>query len=82
MSLRRIRKLAGLNESITDDPTLNSEIERRLDALPSNMRTPVLDALDVLHSAGHPITLQDWAAKVREINGDPDMPMKDRKAHV
>jgi hypothetical protein len=77
MSLRRIRQLAGLNESITDDPALNSEIERRLDALPSDIRTPVLDALDVLYNAGHPLTLQDWAETIRQINGDPDMPMKD-----
>jgi hypothetical protein len=75
MSLRRLRLLAGLNESIADTSETNAEIESRLDQLPSEMRTHVLDALDVLKSAGKPVTLSDWADTIRSINGDGEMPM-------
>jgi len=78
MSIRRLKKLSGLNESVADDPHTNSEIERRLDELPSEMRTSVLDALDVLKSAGHTgLTVSQWAERIRQINGDSEMPLAD-----
>lgn len=62
-----------LRETITDDAALNAEIERRLALLPADQRTPVLDALEVLMMAGQPITVADWAQRLRNINQDPDM---------
>jgi hypothetical protein len=75
MSIHRLRKLAGLNESIGDTPEINAEIERRLLLIASDLRTPVLDALEIIKDAGKPISLSDWATKVREMYSDNDMPM-------
>ena len=75
MDLNRLKTLAGLLESVADSPEINAQIEKRLDLLPSHMKTPVLDALEVLKNEGGPISVADWAQKVREIHSDEDMPM-------
>ena len=78
MSLHHLRRLAGLPtllESIADTPELNLEIERRLDSLPENIRTSVLDALEALKDATGPLTTQEWAERVRTVHGDPNMKM-------
>ena len=69
MSFHRLRKLAGLVESIADEPDTNLEIERRLDSLPSATRGPALDALELLKDAGpNGLLLQAWADKIRELH--------------
>lgn len=76
ISFRRLRKLAGLKESITDDVGLNSEIDRRLTALPKEIQMPVLDALDVLQAAGAKgLTLSNWADTIRRMYGNSEMSM-------
>jgi hypothetical protein len=77
MSRRRLRRLAGLNESIAGTPESNQQIESVLDQLPAELRTPVLDALECLRDAGPSgLTLINWAAQIRSMHGD-DMPMSD-----
>lgn len=69
MSFYRLRQLAGLTESIADDPVINQEIERRLDSLPDATRGPALDALELLKDAGpNGLLLQVWADKIRELH--------------
>jgi hypothetical protein len=69
MDISRILHLAGLTESYSDDPAQSQEIERRLTTLQvdSEMRTAVLDALDiVVNSAG--ISTNEWAASLRKMH--------------
>jgi hypothetical protein len=75
MSRRRLRKLAGINESIADTPETNRQIVGVLDQLSAELRTPVLDALECLKDAGSSgLTLVAWAAQIRSMHGE-DMPM-------
>jgi hypothetical protein len=77
MSLRRLRKLAGLMETVADEPEVNAEIERRLNSVPREMRTLILDALEVLKDAGpQGLAPIDWAKQVRNIHGDTSIQMK------
>lgn len=78
MSFRRLRRLAGLRESIADDPHTNAEIERQLAGYPKDQQTIMLDALDVLKMAG-PDGLRpvEWANKVRAVHGDEDLVLGD-----
>jgi hypothetical protein len=76
-SLRRLRALAGLTESVADDPHTNREIERRLAKYASaDERTVILDALETVKDAGEAgLAPREWMAKVREIHGNeiPDL---------
>ena len=66
MSNRRLRKLAGLNEFITDDPAVNAEIERRIGAENSALW---LDALEVVKDSGkNGISPAGVATRVRAIH--------------
>lgn len=72
MSIRRIRKLAGLNETITSDPAVNAEIERRLHsdnkfAQDSNLW---LDMLEIIQEVGrNGISPAGLSTRMKEIHG-------------
>jgi hypothetical protein len=72
MNLRRIKTLAGLAETITNDAEQNDRINTLLQTLPQDLRTPVLDALEIVYMAGQPITIVDWAAKFKQLNPQHD----------
>ncbi len=76
MSINRIRKLAGLKESITNDPEINAEIERRLASPPSELgfQPPAhvwLDLLEIIQDGGRDgVSLNQIMDKMRKMNAD------------
>jgi hypothetical protein len=74
MSISRLRKLAGLKESITDNPQVNAEIEHRLANPPPEMGyTPPqhwwLDLLEIIQDHGkNGVSPAFIAEKMREMN--------------
>ena len=74
ISIRRLQRLAGLNETIADEPETNAQIEELLDNFPSHLRGIALDALDILKIAGDEgISVSEWADSIRQIHGDSDV---------
>ena len=69
MSLNRLRRLAGLNESFTDDPKLNADIERNLALLPTGSQPIVMDVLETIYNAGqNGISVDDVVEQVKQLN--------------
>lgn len=70
--LRRLLELSGqLDETVTDDPHTNSEIERFIDGLglEGEQRTQYTDILDAIYAAGpEGLTVPEWAANVRRLH--------------
>ncbi len=73
MSNRRLRKLAGLTESISEDPAINRKIVAVTDRHSPEEQTKILDALEGVKDAGTKgISASDWATHVRNLHPDPD----------
>jgi hypothetical protein len=75
MRLWRLRKLAGLTETIADDPHTNYEIERRLQSYPAEMRIALLDALEIVKDAPNGLSAGEWAERIRRVHGEDEMPL-------
>lgn len=67
-----------LNESISDNPSINAQIEKLLGKHDAEQQTRILDALDALKMAG-PSGLSPvaWATKVNELHPDGGFSMQD-----
>jgi hypothetical protein len=76
MDLRRLRQLSGMKrplfESVTPDPALNADIERRLVTFPGEMQTQILDALEALQT-GNELSASEWMRAVRQLHPDADV---------
>jgi hypothetical protein len=72
MNLRRIKKLAGLSETITDDSQLNSRIEHTLKSAGADTPAGILDALEILYNSPEPISARTWADQVKALHPDQD----------
>lgn len=67
-----------VNESISDKPSVNAEIEKLLRGLDPSEQTRTLDALEALKNAGDAgLSPTEWADKVRMLHPDGDFSMKD-----
>lgn len=67
-----------LEESISDKPSINAEIEKQLKLFDPAQQTRILDALESLKNAGDAgLSPTEWAAKVKELHPDGDYSMKD-----
>lgn len=67
-----------LEESISDKPSVNAEIEKILDAHDPAEQTRILDALESLKNAGDAgLSPNEWATKVQELHPDGGFSMKD-----
>lgn len=67
-----------IKESVSDRPSINLRIERVLDTLDKETQTRVLDALEILKSAGASgLSVPDWAAKIKQIHSDQEFSMGD-----
>lgn len=72
-----------VEESISDKPSVNSEIEKLLKDHDPSEQTRILDALEALKNAGDSgLTPTDWASKVKELHPDGDFSMKDLLKNV
>lgn len=67
-----------INESISSKNSINVRIEQVLNNRDKASQTRLLDALDILQSAGPiGITINDWAAAISSIHEDQDFSMKE-----
>ena len=67
-----------IEESISDKPSVNAEIEKVLKTVEPADQTRMLDALDALKNAGdNGLSPTEWAAKVKELHTENDFSMKD-----
>jgi hypothetical protein len=67
-----------VKESVSDRPSINLRIERVLNTLDKETQTRVLDALEILKSAGASgLSVSDWAAKIKQIHNDQEFSMSD-----
>lgn len=68
----------SLNESISDKPSINAQIEKLLQAHDPAQQTRMLDALEALKNAGDAgLSPTEWANKVKELHPDEDFSMKE-----
>ncbi len=75
MSLRRIRKLAGLKESFTPDPELNDQIEAKIDVQPPETRNIWMDVLEFIYDKRTVSRkeISDHLQSLHDINENPSM---------
>lgn len=68
----------NIEESISDKPSVNAEIETVLKTFEPAEQTRVLDALEALKNAGdNGLSPTEWATKVKELHTENDFSMKD-----
>lgn len=71
MSLNRLRRLAGLNESFTDDPDVNAAIEQRLAKQEPGTQHHWMDVLEIIYDAGRQgISGEEIAQRVAALYPD------------
>jgi hypothetical protein len=73
--LNRFLRLAGLvAESVSDDNSINNEIEKLLQAFPADEQTRLIDALDLLKNAGKTgISVAEWVGQLRGLHPEADV---------
>ena len=76
MDIKRLKSLSGINESITNDTTLNMEIEEKLSSYSGEEKIKATDALDILYHAKDGITGNNWINSLHQLYPD-DQNLKD-----
>ena len=78
MSFNRLRRLAGLNESFTDDPDVNAAIEQRVAKQEPGTQHQWMDVLEIIYDAGRQgISAEDIAQRVAAMYPDFGTTLKD-----
>ncbi len=69
MSFRRLRKLAGIRESITDDPSMNTRLEHRINIQEEGTHHFWMDMLEFIYNAGHPVSVDEIKEHMHQLYG-------------